>query len=479
MSLPAEQFLKELADSGLLTAADLASLTSESSANQLSGEEVAARLVQSGQITSYQAEALLKGDGRALVLGNYVVLDRIGAGGMGVVLKAMHRRMKRQVALKLLPKSATDSPDAVRRFHREVEAAARLSHPNIVTAYDADESKGVHFFVMEYVDGSDLSSLMKQRGPLPVDLAVNCLLQAARGLAYAHSQGIIHRDIKPSNLLLNPQGLVQILDMGLARIDATECDDHSELTGTGTIMGTLDYMSPEQALDTKHADRRTDIYSLGATLHYLLTARPVIEGRTQGQKMCALLTADGPQTATLTTNRDDIPPGLEAVFQRMVARNPDERYASMDEVITALEPFASAEIIGAKSSVSAGGSASTGSTLPETGIGDEALQRFLEAQPLPTTMIQTPALDVSAETFNTGVGMPTQVTRDAVEVPLTSPSSLIQRRRREQRRNSLKWIAGALLLALLFCRLRCCSRSIRRSAPSSSRCIRTRPSGPR
>ena len=180
---------------------------------------LAKKLVQAGKLTKYQAANAAQGKAKNLVFGEYVVLDKIGAGGMGQVFKAEHRRMKRIVALKILPPLAVKSPDAVLRFQREVQAAARLEHPNIVAAFDAGEGNGVHFLVMQYVEGQDLFSLVKNHSRLPVASAIDYVTQAARGLAYAHDKGIIHRDIKPPNLLVDRDGTVKILDMGLARLD--------------------------------------------------------------------------------------------------------------------------------------------------------------------------------------------------------------------------------------------------------------------
>lgn len=300
------------------------------------GEDLAKALYRHHRLTRFQTQAVFQGKTKGLVLGNYVILDKIGQGGMGYVYKAQHKRMERTVAVKILPAHVSRQKDALERFHREVVAAARLSHPNIVTAHDADEAEGVHFLVMEYVEGTDLAQLVRSKGTLSVDKALDYVLQVANGLKYAHEEGVVHRDIKPSNLLLDQHGTIKILDMGLARFERElqESIGDQSLTQDGQLMGTIDYMAPEQALDTHHADAQADIYSLGCTLHYLLTGQPAFQGQTMATKILAH--RDHP-IPSLRDRRSDVPEALDRIFQQMLAKHPENRQRSMAQVISEME----------------------------------------------------------------------------------------------------------------------------------------------
>ena len=329
-------FCERLVASGLMSADEVRQFLAglPAAKRPTTTKQLAREMLRQGLITKFQAQGVYQGKTRGLVVGNYAVLDKLGQGGMGQVYTAQHRKMKRVVAIKMLPSASIKSPEIVKRFQREVQAAAKLSHPNIVAAYDADEAAGVHFLVMEYVDGQDLTALVKKQGPLSVAQAVDCTVQAAQGLEYAHQQGVIHRDIKPANLLLDRSGMVKILDMGLARLENAVGGSDDGLTNSGYLMGTLDYMAPEQALDTHHADARSDVYSLGCTLHYLLTGRAPFHGDTVTKKILAHREEPVP---SLRAKRKDVPEWLDQAFQRMLAKKPADRPQTMGEVMTQLQ----------------------------------------------------------------------------------------------------------------------------------------------
>ncbi len=334
IELPAAEFLQNLVDSGLSNVED--AQTAAAGISAPSGWGVAERLVAAGVLTTYQAEAVLKRRFADLRMGNYDILSRLGAGAMGTVFKARHRRMKRVVALKVLSKNVASSDMFAQRFQREVEMIARLSHPNIVMAFDADEAEDGPFLVMEFVDGRDLSSDVAQGGPFSIADAVDSILQAGRGLECAHVQGIIHRDIKPGNLLRDAAGVIKVADLGLARLTGPggEPGANYSLTQAGGVVGTLDYMAPEQALDSTAVDARVDIYSLGCTLHFLLTAQPPYQA---GSIMALLLKHREAEIPSLGAARPDVPREVDAVFRRMVAKSPADRYSTMTDAVRALE----------------------------------------------------------------------------------------------------------------------------------------------
>lgn len=340
-SVSLEEFLTSLSQSGLLSPLDLAVVRKRSSSDSAASDvnSVIGWLVKEHKLTHYQAQVLARGKGGALILGNYIILEKLGQGGMGTVFKARHRRMNRLVALKVLPAALASIPEAIARFQREVQAAAALQHPHIATAYDADEAAGVHFLVMEYVDGPTLAAYVKATGPVSLAAAVRLTAQAARGLAAAHAAGFVHRDIKPSNLIVSRQGVLKILDLGLVQFHGEEhvAEHESAVTRTGSVMGTVDYMAPEQARDAKSVDHRADMYSLGCTLYFLVTGAPPAPPGSAAEKLLWHQTINPLPLAEVCPQAT---PRLAALAQRLIAKRPEDRPASMDEIVAELDACA-------------------------------------------------------------------------------------------------------------------------------------------
>jgi WD40 repeat protein/serine/threonine protein kinase len=302
---------------------------------------LARELVKRAWLTPYQVNALFQGRGHELLLGSYVLLDRLGEGGMGAVYKARNWKLGKVVALKVICQERLGSETAARRFEREIRATAQLSHPNIVHAYDADRVGDTLLLVMEHVDGSvDFAHLLKQRGPLPVAQACAYVRQAALGLQHAHEHGLTHRDVKPRNLLLAANGTVKLLDLGLARQEqAADGQSASTLTQEGVIMGTPDYIAPEQALDAHAADIRSDLYSLGCTFYHLLTGRVPFPRGTLTEK---LLQHQLELPTPVERLRPDVPPAVAAVVRKLLAKRPEDRYQTPADLAAALEAPAGA-----------------------------------------------------------------------------------------------------------------------------------------
>jgi len=349
---------------GLLESAQLDELTRKLAGKNLDPRTLCKRLIEQGWLTPYQINQLLQGRGQELVLGQYVIRERLGEGGNGQVFKARHRAMQRDVAVKVLRRELLTDAEVVGRFHREIEVVSQISHVNIVHAYDAGPIGSSLVLAMEFIEGSDLDRLVRQAGPLSVPEAVDFIRQAAIGLQHAHERGLVHRDIKPANLLVTqpksvpisqrstvrmsvtlddqgaanlPYGLIKILDLGLARLQEAAPDSRSAnltlVSGPSVMQGTPDYMAPEQALDFHAADIRADIYSLGCTLFFLLTGRPPFAGASLAQKLLKHQQAEPPAVEKI---RADIPPALVGVLGKMLAKQPADRFQTPGDVARAL-----------------------------------------------------------------------------------------------------------------------------------------------
>lgn len=307
--------------------------------------ELAHHLVRAGWLTEYQVRHLFDGRSTRLVLGNYCIVDRLGEGGVSEVYKAWDRVKRRHVVVKVMRQDLASKADAIRQFERELQAVTRLNHHNIIRTHDAACAGNSHYFTMEHVDGTDLGKVVQHSGALPIAEACDYVRQVAAGLQYAHTMGLVHRDIKPANLfLIIPPGhdspapgvswkrpadpVIKILDWGLARLQSPQgegdpfasCSVNRE---EGMLIGTADYIAPEQARDPRLVDIRADIYSLGCTFYYLLTGQPPFPGTSLMQK---LLQHQEEEPAAIQTLRPEVPEELAAIVRKMLAKQPEQRF---------------------------------------------------------------------------------------------------------------------------------------------------------
>lgn len=297
---------------------------------------LAEELVRDGVLTRFQSEQFLIGRWRGFVVGKFKLLEKIGAGGMAQVFLAEHLSTKKRAAIKVLPPSKAEHPTALGRFYREARAAGCLDHPNIIRSHEIDQDACLHYIVMDYVEGVNLLDVVRKHGPLDIGRAVSYTRQAALGLDYAFRNKIIHRDVKPANILIDRWGVARVLDMGLARFINDHTDQLTVKYDNKIVLGTADYVAPEQVADSHSADIRADVYALGGTLYFLLAGHPPFPTGTVAQKLMAHRTKE---PAPVRSVRPEVSEGLAAVVARMMAKDPKARYQTPAQVASALEEF--------------------------------------------------------------------------------------------------------------------------------------------
>jgi serine/threonine protein kinase len=339
-----ESFLQVVIRSGLLDSEQLEEAVRAAPPVQRNNPEaLAEHLIKVGKLSRFQASKLLKGAFVGLVLGPYQVLSPLGRGGMGTVYLARDSRNRKLVALKALPpKKAREEDRVLARFRREMILSRQVSHPNLAEAYEAGVSQDVYYIAMEYIPGRNLYRLVSEDGPLAIPRAARLFAEIAHGLDHAHLRGLIHRDLKPSNIIITPNDHAKVLDLGLALIQGELITDKMVVGGEGYVVGTFDYLAPEQAEDAAKVDRRSDIYSLGCTLYYALTGRPPFPGGSSQEKVNRHRGEDPPAIENLNPQ---VPIGLASLVRQMMAKKPEYRPPSADAARTALMPWSTGEPI--------------------------------------------------------------------------------------------------------------------------------------
>ena len=322
-----------VADDSLKSA--LKELAGIADGEKVNTKKLASHMVDSGLITSWHVDKLLDGKYKGFFLGKFKLLGHLGTGGMSSVYLAQHKISEKTRAIKVLPRKRVSDKSYLDRFYREGKAAAALNHPNVVRIYDICNEADTHYMVMEHVKGADLYEVVKDDGPLSPEVAADYVRQAAEGLIHAHERGMVHRDIKPANLLRTNEGVVKILDLGLALFQQEE-EESLTVLHNEKVMGTADYLSPEQAVNSHNVDHRADIYSLGCTLYFLLTGKPPFSEGSLAQRIAMHQTQ---QPKSLLEVRENLPPELAKICEKMMRKNPAERYRDCDHLRQVLMGF--------------------------------------------------------------------------------------------------------------------------------------------
>jgi len=414
--------------------------------------EFTAHLVDAELITPWHIEKIKLGKYRGFFIGKYKLLGLLGTGGMSSVYLAEHSIMKKRRAIKVLPRKRVNDKSYLDRFYLEGRAAASLDHPNIVRVYDIDNDGDTHYMVMEYVKGEDLYQKVERTGPVDCDLCVDYIQQAATGLLNAHQNSLVHRDVKPANLLVTDDGVVKVLDLGLALLK--EQDESLTVAHDEKVIGTADYLAPEQALNSHEVDHRADIYGLGCTLYFMLQGNPPFPTGTLAQRVAMHQTAE-PEAI----NRDDCPADLIQICKMMMQKNPDERYQDCQQVVDDLEAFKTGQAI------STDAANATTSTLPSDKLrpisktnttvlktvpkkSENQHASIADTKTNPTATDSTPVKTPAAEVMivSDKEEKPVAISTEAIaQLPKTSRKKF----RRRKKDYTLNWIIGGGIFVLL------------------------------
>ena len=325
----AKSFLGLLQKSGLCDQAELKAsindLFKKANSSAVKLDQLTQHLLEEELISEWHLKKLLSGKYKGFFLGKYKLIRHLGTGGMSTVYLAQHTIFNQQRAIKVLPRDRVADKTYLERFYREGRAAAALNHRNIVRVYDIGNEGNTHYLVMEYVKGEDLYDKIKRDGPLAYDKAVDYTIQAMTGLQHAHENDLVHRDIKPANLLVTPDGDVRILDLGLALFQ--EEDTSLTVMHNERVLGTADYLSPEQAVDSHNVDHRSDIYSAGCSLYFMLTGKPPFHEGTIAQRLAR---HQSREPEDIRSYRQDCPESLVDVVHKMMRKKPEDRFQHCD-----------------------------------------------------------------------------------------------------------------------------------------------------